>query len=57
LINRGNGRRDVFFKDGEFEAFLKALLHACIEIPVPVLGLCLMPNHFVSSCNHRAMAI
>jgi putative transposase len=46
VINRGNGRRDVFLKDGDFEAFLKALAHACIEIPMPVLGFCLMPNHF-----------
>jgi putative transposase len=46
VINRGNGRRDVFLKDGDFEAFLKALAHACIEIAMPVLGFCLMPNHF-----------
>jgi putative transposase len=46
VINRGNGRREVFLKDGDYEAFLKALGHACIEIPMPVLGYCLMPNHF-----------
>jgi putative transposase len=46
VINRGNGRRDVFLKDGDFEAFQRALAHACIEIPMPVLALCLMPNHF-----------
>jgi putative transposase len=46
VINRGNGRAEVFHKDGDFEAFLKALAHACIEIPMPVLGFCLMPNHF-----------
>jgi len=28
------------------QAFLKAMSHACIEIPMPVLGYCLMPNHF-----------
>jgi len=36
----------VFLKEGDFQAFLKALAHACIEIPMPVLGFCLMPNHF-----------
>jgi putative transposase len=46
VINRGNGRQEVFLKDGDFEAFLKALAHACVEIPMPVLGYCLMPNHF-----------
>ncbi len=46
VINRGNDRREVFRKDGDFQAFLKAMGHACIEIPMPVLGYCLMPNHF-----------
>ena len=46
VINRGNGRREVFRKDGDYQAFLKALAHACFEIPTPVLGYCLMPNHF-----------
>jgi len=46
VINRGNDRRDVFLKDGDYQAFLKAMGHACIEIPMPVLAYCLMPNHF-----------
>ena len=46
VINRGNGRRQVFRKDGDYQAFLKALAHAWVEIEVPVLGYCLMPNHF-----------
>jgi putative transposase len=46
VINRGNGRRQVFLQDGDDHGFLKALAHACIEVPLPVLGFCLMPNHF-----------
>jgi len=46
VINRGNGRAHVFHKDGDYQAFLKALGHACVEIPMPVLAYCLMPNHF-----------
>jgi putative transposase len=46
VINRGNGRRAVFCKETDYQAFLKALAHACIEIPMSVLGFCLMPNHF-----------
>lgn len=46
VLNRGNGRSQVFHKDDDYHAFLKALAHACIEIPMPVLGYCLMPNHF-----------
>jgi len=38
VINRGNDRRDVFLKDGDYQAFLKAMGHACIEIPMPVLA-------------------
>ena len=46
VLNRGNGRQDVFHKDADYDAFLKAIAHACIEVPMPVLGYCLMPNHF-----------
>jgi putative transposase len=46
VINRGNDRREVFLKDEDYEAFLKAIGHASVEIPMPVLGFCLMPNHF-----------
>jgi putative transposase len=45
-LNRGNARKQVFFKAGDYQAFLKALGHACQELPMRVLGLCLMPNHF-----------
>ena len=46
VINRGNGRREVFRKDADYEAFMKAIAHACIEVPMRLLGYCLMPNHF-----------
>lgn len=46
VINRGNARRTVFHKDEDYQSFLKAMAHACVEIPMRVLGYCLMPNHF-----------
>jgi putative transposase len=46
VLNRGNGRRQVFHKDGDYGAFLKAVAHACVEVPMPMLGYCLMSNHF-----------
>ena len=46
VINRGNGRRQVFHKDGDYHAFLKGLAHAGVEIAMPALGFCLMPNPF-----------
>jgi len=33
VINRGNGRRAAYRKDGDYQAFLKAIGHACIEVP------------------------
>jgi putative transposase len=45
-LNRGNGRQQVFFKDGDYLAFLKALAQPCEHIPMRVLGWSLMPNHF-----------
>ncbi len=46
VINRGNARREVFLKEADYEAFLKAMQHAHVEVPMRVLGYCLMPNHF-----------
>lgn len=46
ILNRGNGKGQVFHKDDDYQAFLKAIGHACIEIPMPIFGYCLMPNHF-----------
>ena len=46
VMNRGNGRRSVFRKDGDFAAFAKLLCEAGERVPVRLLAYCLMPNHF-----------
>jgi REP-associated tyrosine transposase len=46
VLNRGNARRDVFHKAGDYQAFLKAMADAGREVPMRVLAYCLMPNHF-----------
>ncbi len=46
VINRGNAGATVFHTDDDYQAFLKALEHACVEVAMPVLGYCLMPNHY-----------
>ncbi|MFO0867062.1 MAG: transposase [Gemmataceae bacterium] len=46
VLNRGNNRDEVFFNDGDYGAFLKAIGHACVEVPMDVFAYCLMPNHF-----------
>jgi putative transposase len=46
VINRGNNRQPVFFSDGDYEAFLRALADLKRRRPFAVYGFCLMPNHF-----------
>jgi len=44
--NRGNGRQRVFRRDAVYAAFLDLLAAAGTRLPLRVLGLCLLPNHF-----------
>ena len=46
VLNRGNARREVFLKGGDYRAFLKAMADASKAVPMRVVGYCLMPNHF-----------
>src|SRR5437016_4558418 len=45
-LNRGNGRRTVLHKDGDYAAFLKALADVCRDVALRPIAYCLMPNHF-----------
>jgi len=46
IINRGNGRQQVFHKDGDYQAFLDLIQAAREHYPVRIYAWCLMPNHF-----------
>ena len=46
VLNRGNARRTVFHKDGDYVSFLKLLHEAGERTPIRLLSYCLMPNHF-----------
>jgi len=46
VINRGNGRQEIFHKEKDYEAFVKLMKEAKERYPVKVYGYCLMPNHF-----------
>jgi putative transposase len=46
VLNRGNGRRTVFHKQGDFAAFIKLLRQAHDRSDMRLLAYCLMPNHF-----------
>jgi putative transposase len=46
VLNRGNGRAEVFHTDADYVAFLKLLGEANERVSMRLLAWCLMPNHF-----------
>ncbi len=46
MLNRGNGRADVYHKEGDYAAFLDLMAEANERLPLRILGYVLMPNHF-----------
>jgi len=46
VLNRGNGRQNVFHKDGDFQAFLNLLVEAKERYSIKIYAWCLMTNHF-----------
>ena len=46
ILNRGNGRQNVFHKDGDFKAFHELLAKVQELYGVNILAYCLMTNHF-----------
>src|ERR1700688_607000 len=45
-LNRANARLPLFTKDDDYSAFERVLTEACERFPMPLLGYCLMPNHW-----------
>ena len=46
VLNRGNGRMQLFHKPEDFEAFQKVVAEALKRYPVDLLTYCLMSNHW-----------
>jgi putative transposase len=46
VLNRGNGRAEVFHKADDYAAFLQLFPLGAQRLPMRVVGFCLMPNHF-----------
>ena len=46
VLNRGNGRRTIFHKSADYQAFLRLMREAQQRTPLRLLAYCLMPNHF-----------
>jgi putative transposase len=45
VLNRGNGRSRIFYKDRDFLAFLRVLVEGLSRFNVDLLCWCLMNNH------------
>jgi putative transposase len=46
VINRGNGRAEVFHKARDYQAFVDLLRESTARLPMRLLAYCVMPNHF-----------
>lgn len=46
VLNWGNGRAEVFPKEGDFAAFVELMAQANERVPMRILGYALLPNHF-----------
>lgn len=46
VLNRANGRMQIFNKDGDYRAFEDLLVEAKEKYPMRILSYCLMPNHW-----------
>ncbi len=46
ILNRGNGRQEVFHKPEDFEAFTRLIAEAKSKYPIQIIAYCLMTNHF-----------
>ncbi|HEX6975707.1 MAG TPA: transposase [Vicinamibacterales bacterium] len=46
VLNRGNRRAAIFHEDSDYERFTNILADAAERVPMRLLALCLMPNHW-----------
>jgi putative transposase len=46
VLNRANGRAQVFFDAGDYQAFDQVLCETHAQIPIRILSYCVMPNHW-----------
>jgi putative transposase len=46
VLNRGNRRAAIFHKPADYDDFLNLIAKTLERVPMRILALCLMPNHF-----------
>jgi len=46
VLNRGNGRMQIFNTDSDYNAFENVIAQACERVPMRILSYSVMPNHW-----------
>lgn len=46
VLNRGNGRMQIFRKPSDYQAFVELMIAAKQRAEIEIFGFCLMPNHW-----------
>ena len=46
VVNRGNRKKRIFYKRGDYQAFIAVLLEACTRFEMRLLAFCVMRNHW-----------
>jgi putative transposase len=46
VLNRAVARLPLYQKDGDYQAFERILAQALQRLPIRLLAICLMPNHW-----------
>ena len=46
MINRGNGRAEVFHDEADLAGFVGLMAESSVRVPMRVVAYCVMPNHF-----------
>ena len=46
VLNRANGKKQIFKSAGDYRAFETTMIHACEKLPMRILAYCIMPNHW-----------
>jgi putative transposase len=46
VLNRGNAGDPIFLEDADYDAFEEIMCRTAEQVPMRILGYCLMPNHW-----------
>ncbi len=46
ILNRGNGKQEVFHKEQDYRTFIGLMRESQAKHPLEIFAYCIMPNHF-----------